>query len=181
MTFVQESAEESADGSISDVPPEPQRDTQISSDGPHTYIPDPFVAHLPISGSLNPHDEAVSLPHVEPAISTPSIHDEHSTKATAISPGAVNDMVSPLASNTTWSPMTPSTPRSTSSSTMTSREAFLLRAYINKISHWVRRIHGSVVLLSTGGSNQYNSWISVTRDRLSTPRCLAERYMYPWF
>ncbi|KAE8309782.1 hypothetical protein BDV41DRAFT_567099 [Aspergillus transmontanensis] len=137
LTFVQESAEESADGSISDAPPEPQRDTQISSDGPHTYIPDPFVAHLPISGSLNPHDEAVGLPHVEPAISTPSIHDEHSTKATAISPGAVNDMISPLASNSTWSPMTPSTPRSTSSSTMTSREAFLLRSYINKISHWL--------------------------------------------
>ncbi|KAB8263364.1 hypothetical protein BDV32DRAFT_4924 [Aspergillus pseudonomiae] len=137
LTFVHESAEESADGSVSDAPNEPQAETQIPG-GSHTYIPDPFVAHLPISGSLNPHDEAIGIPHVEPVISTPSIHDEqHSTKATAISPGAVNDMVSPLASNSTWSPMTPSTPRSTSSSTMTSREAFLLRSYINKISHWL--------------------------------------------
>ncbi|KAE8146861.1 hypothetical protein BDV25DRAFT_161639 [Aspergillus avenaceus] len=138
LTFVQESAEESTDGSISDAAPEEPTD-QPSSDLPQPPFPEVFPAHLPFPGSLNPHDEPVVITQVDGSISTPSVHDDHlQNKATVISPNAINDIVSPLPSASTWaSPGTPSTPRSTSSSTMSSREAFLLRSYINKISPWL--------------------------------------------
>ncbi|KAB8238025.1 uncharacterized protein BDW43DRAFT_296989 [Aspergillus alliaceus] len=139
LTFVQESAEESTDGSTSDAAPDPQGDHPFPPDGLHPSISNHFSAHVPYSGPLNPLEEVPTIPQAEASIATPSVLDEQfSVKATAISPSAINDRASPLASTSTWaSPVTPSTPRSTSSSTMTSREAFLLRSYINKISPWL--------------------------------------------
>ncbi|KAH8424947.1 uncharacterized protein LDX57_002693 [Aspergillus melleus] len=138
LTFVHESAEESADGA-SDAPE--------SQDDEHPHLenaPDPpsvvFSAPpaLPPPATMNSPVENGVVDH--PVASTASLPEEHHATPSAISPHGMASIISPLPSTSAWtsatSPTSPSTPRSTSSVSMNSREAFLLRLFIHKIAPW---------------------------------------------
>ncbi|KAK1147816.1 hypothetical protein N8T08_000329 [Aspergillus melleus] len=138
LTFVHESAEESADGA-SDAPESqddehpplenaPERPSDVFS-GPPVFLP-PATMGSPVENAVVDH----------PVASTASLPEEHHATPSAISPHGIASMISPLPSTSAWtsatSPTSPSTPRSTSSVSMNSREAFLLRLFIHKIAPW---------------------------------------------
>ncbi|KAH1307168.1 hypothetical protein KXW98_002737 [Aspergillus fumigatus] len=143
VTFVLESADDSAEWEETDVPQDSHDEAPPSEPIPETpkaVLPD--ISSLIIPGSTKPYDSVTENHPLDLPAPTPSIPDETQLilpSSTAISPTALNSIVSPLAS-TVWTEQTsswsPISPRAINSPKLSSREAYLLRSFISKIAPW---------------------------------------------
>ncbi|PWY91783.1 hypothetical protein BO94DRAFT_533239 [Aspergillus sclerotioniger CBS 115572] len=145
LTFVQESSDDSEADNSTDALPDNPDENQLTSDEAAIDIPDniSILAHLPFPEVIFSQDEGIRPPHVgasSPPVQTP-VFEDHSLapSSSGLSP-PVAHVVSPLASVSTWtgstSPLSSVSPRPSSSPPMSSREAHLLRLFIQKIAPW---------------------------------------------
>lgn len=147
VKFVQESSDESDEGNTTDAQPDAQDndDHQDASDEVQRDISDQISIfnHLPFPEVLYSQDENIPHTHVDssPPVGSPVFNDPPIVASSAgLSPSLLN-IVSPLASASTWtssaSPLSSVSPRPSSSPPLSSREAHLLRLFIQKIAPWV--------------------------------------------
>ncbi|KAF9893211.1 hypothetical protein FE257_011634 [Aspergillus nanangensis] len=139
LTFIQESTDDSTDGGASDTASQPQDDPKLMSHNIPASICDTFttLAHLPSSGAIIPLDESTKLHHS----SLESVPEARHNSLSAISPTAINGIISPAAPPMSpWTGVTPPlstpSPRSATDFHITSREAALMRLFIQKIAPW---------------------------------------------
>lgn len=147
VKFVQESSDESDEGNTTDAQPDAQDNGshQDASDEVQRDISDQISIfnHLPFPEVLYSQDENIRHPHVDssPPVGSPVFNDPPIVASSAgLSPSLLN-VVSPLASASTWtssaSPLSSVSPRPSGSPPLSSREAHLLRLFIQKIAPWV--------------------------------------------
>lgn len=147
VKFVQESSDESDEGNTTDAQPDAHDNDnhQGASDEGQRDISDQISIfnHLPFPEVLYSHDENIRHPHVDssPPVGSPVFNDPPIVASSAgLSPSLLN-IVSPLASGSTWtssaSPLSSVSPRPSGSPPLSSREAHLLRLFIQKIAPWV--------------------------------------------
>ncbi|GFN20826.1 Zn(II)2Cys6 transcription factor [Aspergillus tubingensis] len=146
LKFVQESSDESDEGNTTDAQPDAHDNDnhQGASDEGQRDISDQISIfnHLPFPEVLYSHDENIRHPHVDssPPVGSPVFNDPPIVASSAgLSPSLLN-IVSPLASGSTWtssaSPLSSVSPRPSGSPPLSSREAHLLRLFIQKIAPW---------------------------------------------
>lgn len=149
VKFVQESSDDSDGGNTTDAQPDIQEShdhNQAASDEVQRDISDQISIfnHLPFPEVLYSQDENIRPPHVDsssPPAGSPVFEDPPIVASSSgLSPSLLN-IVSPLASASTWtssaSPLSSVSPRPSSSPPLSSREAHLLRLFIQKIAPWV--------------------------------------------
>ncbi|KAA8650851.1 uncharacterized protein ATNIH1004_003540 [Aspergillus tanneri] len=134
LTFVQESTEESIDGVGGAAESEDEEHPPHKSALEPSFGALPRSSHLPLSSLAGP-------PEVTGIIAAEnSGTGEQPAASSAMSPQTITSIISPPASTSTLtgitSPTSPSTPRSTTAISLSFREAFLLRLFIQKIAPW---------------------------------------------
>ncbi|PWY68479.1 hypothetical protein BO70DRAFT_345048 [Aspergillus heteromorphus CBS 117.55] len=143
LTFVQEQSDDS-EADATDAQPDTQDKQQHSFGETSQYIPGECspLPHLPFSGLFHSHDENIrplqETRDVPVGTVVPGGHAV-APSPSVLSPSFISG-VSPLGSVSAWAesspPLSSLSPRPSSALPMTSREALLLRLFVQKIAPW---------------------------------------------
>lgn len=134
VTFVQEPADESPEWSAPEAPESPEKEEE------EPPRPD-SNAFVPVTTMSSTDMAFAALDSSSLALTPPMVPDAPAVMSTAISPPPLNSLASPLASSNSWTALSPwgsLSPGSSTSSKLTSREAYLMRSFISTIAPWVR-------------------------------------------